>query len=171
MPAFFTLEFWNPGNPEFWVAIGMIAFLAILYFSGAFRMVFGALDAKAAKIQSDLDEAARLRTEAEALLADIRAQRAEAEVQSRQMLADAEAEARRLEAEAKVRLEEQIARRTELADCRIALAGAQAAAEVTAAAGDLAANIAELVLAARLAGAKTDPLIDQAIGQLAERLQ
>jgi F-type H+-transporting ATPase subunit b len=171
MPAFFELEFWKLDNPELWVAVGLIAFLAILYFAGGFRMALGALDAKAAKIQADLDEAARLRSEAEAMLADIRKQREEAEVQAREMLADAQAEAERLTAEAKAQLEEQIVRRTELADRRITQAGAQAAAEVKAAAGELAANVAEQVLAARLAAAKTDPLIDQAIGQLADRLQ
>jgi F-type H+-transporting ATPase subunit b len=171
MPAFFELEFWNPSNPELWVAVGLLAVIAIIYFAGGFRLAFSLLDSKAAKIQEDLDEAARLRSEAENMLADIRRQRDESEAQAKQMLADAEAEAKRLAAEAKANLEEQVARRTELADRRIALAGAQAAAEVKAAAGELAAEIAEHVLSARLAGAKKDPLVDEAIGQLAERLQ
>ena len=171
MPAFLTFAFYNPNNPELWVAAGLIAFLAILYFTGAFRMAVGMLDSNSAKIQADLDEAARLRAEAEALLADVHRQREEAEVQAQQMLAEAGAEARMLEAEAKVRLEEQVVRRTELANRRIQQAEAQAAAEVKAAAGELAASLAEAVLAARLSVAKSDPLIDQAIGQLAERLQ
>ena len=171
MPAFFDPHFWSLDNPELWVGVGLIFFLAILYFAGAFRAAFGALDAKAAKIQSDLDEAARLRTEAEALLADIQKQREEADSRAKQMLADAEAEARRLEVEAKARLEEQIARRAELADRRIAVAEAQAAADVKAAAAELATQVAEQVLAARLVGAKSDPAVDTAIGQLGERLQ
>ena len=171
MPAFFELDFWKLDNPELWVAVGLIAFLAVLYFAGAFRMALGALDSKAATIQADLDEAARLRAEAEAMLADIRRQREESETQARGMLADAEAEAKRLEAEAKTRLEEQIARRSLLADRRIALAEAQAAADVKAAAAELAANIAERVLVQRLAGAKSDPLVEPAIAQLADRLQ
>ena len=79
--------------------------------------------------------------------------------------------AQQLEADAKVKLEEQIARRTELADRRIALAETQAAAEVKAAAGELAAQLAETMLAARLAGEGSDPLVDRAVGQLAQRLQ
>lgn len=171
MPAVFDLHFWDPANPEFWVGVGLVAFLAILWFAGAFRMAAGALDSKAHKIQSDLDEAARLRAEAEAMLADIRRQREQSDAQAKQMLADAEAEARRLGAEAKVRLEEQIARRAELADRRIAVAEAQAAAEVKAAAGELAARIAEQVLAAQLAQTGTDSTVDRAIGQIASRLQ
>ena len=58
-----------------------------------------------------------------------------------------------------------------MAERRIATAEAQAAAEVKAAAGELAAQMAETVLTARLVGAKSDPLIDSAIGQLAGKLQ
>jgi F-type H+-transporting ATPase subunit b len=171
MPAFFELEFWSLENPELWVAVGLLVFIAILWMTGAFRMALGALDDKGAKIQADLDEAAKLRSEAEAMLAEIRAQRDETEAQAKQMLADAKAEAKRLEKEAKARLEESVTRRKALAERRIATAEAQAAADVKAAAAELAAQMAETVLTERLAGAKSDPLVDAAIGQLAERLQ
>lgn len=171
MPAFFEHTFWSLENPELWVGVGLILFLGILWVAGAFKAGASALDSKAAKIQADLDEAARLRADAEAMLADIRRQRDESEAQAKQMLADAKAEAKRLQAETKAKLEEQIARRTELADRRIAVAEAQAAADVKAAAADLAARIAEEVLAGRLQGSKSDPLVDKAIAQIGERLQ
>jgi F-type H+-transporting ATPase subunit b len=171
MPAFFEGEFWSFANPELWVAIGLLVFLAIIYLSGGFRLALGALDSKAATIQANLDEAAKLRADAEAMLAEIRAQRDEADAQAKQMLADAKAEAKRLEAEAKTRAEEQIARRRVLAERRIATAEAQAQAEVKAAAAELAAQVAEAVLAGQLASAKKDPLVDKAIDQLGERLQ
>lgn len=169
------MEFFNPhlyslDNPELWVAIGLIIFLAICAFTGAFKMVGGALDAKAAKIQSELDEAARLRAEAEALLKQIRAEKAEAEAQAAEMLKAAEADARLMEAEAKVKLEETLKRRQDLAERRIAQAEAQASAEVKAAAADLAARAAEQILASRLAGQKSDPLLDAAIAQIGSRL-
>ncbi len=171
MPAFFDLEFWSLANPELWVAIGLVLFLAVVWFAGGFRFALGALDAKAARIKEDLDEAARLRAEAEAMLAEIRTQRDEAEVQGAQMLEEARTEATRLAAEAKVKLEEQIVRRKALAERRIANAETQATAEVKAAAADLAAQLAEAVLAERVKVMKTDPSIDAAAGQLAERLQ
>ena len=62
-------------------------------------------------------------------------------------------------------------RRAEMAERKIAQAEAQAAADVKAAAVDLAAQAAEAVLAARLAGAKSDPLTDAAISQLGSKLQ
>jgi F-type H+-transporting ATPase subunit b len=171
MPAFLEGEFWAFSNPELWVAVGLLVFLGIVWLTGGFRMAASAIDSKAAKIQADLDEAARLRAEAEAMLADIRKQRDEADAQARQMLADAQAEAKRLAAESKTKLEEQMARRSALADRRIALAEAQAAAEVKAAAAELAASVAESILTERLKGQKSDPLVEPALAQLAERLQ
>lgn len=167
---FFNPELYSLENPELWVAIGLVLFLAIVVFSGALKMVLGSLDAQGAKIQAELDEAQRLRAEAEALLAQIRAEKAAAEAQAREMLAAAEADARIMEAEAKARLEESLARRQALAERRIASAEAQASAEVKAAAAEVAAQAAETILTARIAGAKTDPLLDGAIAQIAGRL-
>ncbi|HYG25517.1 MAG TPA: F0F1 ATP synthase subunit B [Caulobacteraceae bacterium] len=157
---------------ETWVGVGLLIFLAIVVFvAKAPKALASTLDERAAKIQFDLDEAARIRTEAEAMLAEIRAEREAAERQAGEMLAAAEADARRMGEEARAKLEEQVKRRADLAERKIATAEAQAAAEVKAAAADLAAQAAEQVLAARIAGAKSDPSVDAAIGQLAERLQ
>ena len=169
------MEFFNPhlydlANPELWVAAGLFLFLGICVFVGVPKLVAGQLDATAARIQSELDEAARLRAEAEALLAHIRTEKAEAEAQAAEMLAAAEADARLMEVEAKAKLEETLARRQALAERRIAQAEAQATAEVKTAAADLAARAAEQILAARLAGQKSDPLLDAAIAQISTRL-
>ncbi len=169
------MEFFNPhlysfDNPELWVAIGLVIFFGILVAVGVPKLVAGALDAKVAKIQAELDEAARLRAEAETLLNQIRAEKAEAEAQAAEMLRAAEADARSMEAEAKIKLEDTLARREALAERRIAQAEAQAMTEVKAAAADLAARAAEQILTARVSGQKSDPLLDAAIGQIAERL-
>ena len=140
---FFNPHLYDPSNPELWVAVGLIAFFVIVALVGAPKMIGGALDAKAAKIQAELDEATRLRAEAEALLAQIRAEKAEAEAQAAGMLKAAEDDARVMEAEAKVKLEETLARRQALAERRIAQAEAQASA-------DLAARAAEQILTARV---------------------
>jgi F-type H+-transporting ATPase subunit b len=166
MPAFL-----NPAEAEFWVGVGLLLFLGIVLFgTKAPKLVLGMLDSRRDKILADLDEAARIRAEAEAMLADIRARREEAERQGEEMLAAAKADAKRLAAEAKVKLEEQVKRRAELAERRIATAEAQATADVKAAAAELAAEAAEQVLAARIAVAKSDPAVDAAIGQMAEKL-
>ena len=171
MPAFLEFgHFYSLSNPELWVGIGLLIFFGILIWAGVHKLVATQLDAKGAAIQAELDEAARLRAEAEALLAQIRAEKAEAEAQAAAMLKAAEDDARRLEAEAKVKLEESMARRQALAERRIEQAEAQATADVKAAAADLAARAAEHILTARVAGQKSDPLLDAAIAQLGARL-
>ena len=157
---------------ETWVGVGLLIFLGIVVFvAKAPKTINAALDAKTAKIQADLDEAARIREEAQRLLAQLKAERAEAEAQAKDMLATAQEEARRFEAEAKAKLEESLARRQQLAERKIANAEAQATAEVKAAAADLAAHAAEVVLTKRLSTVKADPLVDSAIGQLGAKLQ
>lgn len=170
MNLIFEPGIWSFANPEIWVGIGLLIFFGILIAAGVPKLVGGQLDAKAAKIQGDLDEAARLRAEAEALLAQIRKEKVEAEAQAADMMAAAEADARRLEVEAKAKLEETLARRQKMAETRIAQAEAQAAAEVKAAAVDLSAKAAEQILAARLLGQSKDPLLDAAIAQIGDRL-
>jgi len=140
-----------------WEAIGLIVFICLLIYLKVPGMALAALDDRGAKIRVQLDEATKLRHEAERLLADIKAQREAAEKHSAEI--------------AKAKLEDQIKRRGEMAERRIALAESQAAAEVKAAAADLAAQAAEAVLAARLAAAKSDPLADAAIAQVATKLQ
>jgi F-type H+-transporting ATPase subunit b len=158
-------------NAELWVGVGVILFFALLGFLKVHNAAGVALDQRGARIQAALDEAEQLREDARALLVSLQSQRADAEAQAAQMLSDAHAEAQRLEAEAKVRLEEQIARRTELADVRIANAERQAAAEVKAAAAELAAQLTESILAKRLDGMTSDPLVDRAVAELGQRLQ
>ncbi|MDR3506371.1 MAG: ATP F0F1 synthase subunit B [Caulobacteraceae bacterium] len=161
----------NLEEPEFWVAVGLVILIGILIKAKAPGLAAQALDARGIKIQAELDEALRLRQEAQDLLAAIKTQREEAEHLAAEMMASAQAEATRFAAEAKVKLEEQIKRRQALAERKIALAQSQAEAEVKAAAGELAAQIAESVLAARVAGLKSDPLIDLAVEKMGDKLQ
>jgi F-type H+-transporting ATPase subunit b len=158
-------------DAHFWEGAGLVLLIGLLIWLKVPGMALSALDARGQRIQAQLDEATKLREEAERLLADIKVQRETTERQAGEMLANARTEAERLAADAKVRLEEQIKRRGELAERRIALAQSQAAAEVKAAAAELAAQAAEQVLAARLAAAKSDPLVDSAVEQVATKLQ
>ncbi len=87
------------------------------------------------------------------------------------MLKDAQEQAKLLAQEAGLKLEESLARRSLLAERKIATAEAQAQAEVKAAAVELAAVMAEHVLAGRVAGIQNDPLVDIAIRDLGSKLQ
>jgi F-type H+-transporting ATPase subunit b len=156
---------------ELWVAVGLVILVGALIWAKVPGMAVKALDARAAKIQAELDEALRLREEAEALLDSIKVQRQAAEKVAAEMIANAEADSKRIRQEAAVKLEEQVKRRQAMAERKIATAEAQAAGEVKAAAADLAAQIAETVLKSRLTGLKSDPLVDRAISQIGDRLQ
>ena len=158
-------------DTHFWVGAAFVVFLGILVWAGVHRFAWKALGDAGAKVQAQLDEAGALRREAEELLAQVKTQKAASEALGAEMLANAAEEAKRLQAEAQVRLAEQIERRGVMAERKIAQAEAQAEADVRAAAAELAAQMAEQVLVQRLAGAKSDPLVDQAIGQLAGKLQ
>ena len=156
-------------DAHFWIFLALLAFVVILWRVNAGGMLIKALDDAGAKVQAQLDEAVRLREEAQTLLTEIQARREETERAAAQMLVAAEADAARVRAEAAVKLEEDIKRRADIAERKIAIAEAQAASEVRAAAAELAAQAAETVLAARIAGATTDPLIDAGLANLARR--
>ena len=158
-------------DAHFWVGVAFVIFLGVLIVAGVHKFAWKALGDAGEKVRAQLAEADELRAEAQRLLDNIKVEREAAEKHAAEMMANAEEQAKRLQVEANAKLAEQIERRGQLAERRIATAEAQAAAEVKAAAGELAAQMAEQVLAARIAGAKSDPLIDAAIGQIAGKLQ
>lgn len=156
---------------EFWVFIALVLFFGLLVYLKVPGAVASGLDGYAQKIQNELDEAQRLREESQTLLASIKQQREHAERQAAEMIAAAEADAARLAVEAKAKLDEEIDRRQTLAERRIAAAEAAAAAEVKSVAADLAAQMTGTILQGRLKGLKSDPLIDRAVAQMADKLQ
>src|SRR5215469_15662378 len=111
-------------DPEFWVAIGFIIVVGILLYVGVPKMVATMLDARAAAIKGELDEARRLREEAEALLAGYKQKAAGAEREAASIVTEAKAEAERFAADARAQLTQQIARRAQLAQEKIAQAEA-----------------------------------------------
>lgn len=155
---------------ELWVFVGLILFFALLTVLKVPGAAGRFLDARGEKVKAALDEAQRLRDEANELLTSIKAKHAAAEAQASQMIREAELEAERLAAEAHEKLQEQIARRTAMADRRISTAEAQAALEVKAAAVEIAATLAEKILADRALAPGGDPLVDRSIPEVAARL-
>ncbi len=153
-------------DAHFWIAIALAVFVVILWRAKIPSMAAKALDDAGAKVQARLDEATQLSDEAKALLEHIKEQRAESERAAAAMLEAAATDAERIRAEAAKDLEDDIRRMRELATRKIAVAEALATAEVKAAAADLATQAAESILAARIAGATTDPLIDSGLAGL-----
>jgi F-type H+-transporting ATPase subunit b len=157
-------------EPETWVAIAFLIFVGIVIRLGAPQVLFKALDDRSIRIKAELDEALKLRQEAEGVLAEYRRRQGEAEHTAESIVLNARVEADRLAAEAKVKIEEFIARRTKMAETKIAQAEAQALADVRAAAADLAIAAAEAILVKTTHGAAAEALLTQGIGDLKAKL-
>jgi F-type H+-transporting ATPase subunit b len=151
---------------ENWVALGFLSFLALLAYLGAHRKVFDAIDARQARIKSELDDARRLHEEAQALLAEFERKGREAETEAAAIIASAKAEAERLAAEAKTKMEDFIARRTKMAEQKIVQAEAQALADVRSAATDAAVAAAEKILSATAKGKVAEDLLTRGIADV-----
>ena len=155
---------------EFWVAVAFAAFLGVLGYVGAHKMILDALDSRGARIKAELDEARKLREDAAQLLADYQRKRHEAESEAQGIIAGAKAEAERMAAEAKAKVEEFVARRTKMAETKIAQAEAQATAEVRSAAAEAAVAAAEKILAQEAKGNLANELIAKGIEDVRKKL-
>ena len=155
---------------EFWVAVGFFLFVGVLVYFGIPQKMLAALDSRGARIKAELDDAKRLRDEAEALLAQYRRKRQEAEREADEIIASARAEAERVAAEAKTRMEEFVARRSQVAEAKIAQAETQAVADVRAAAAEAAVAAAEKILTQSAKGEVADRLLTQGIRDVKAKL-
>jgi F-type H+-transporting ATPase subunit b len=158
-------------EPETWVAAAFVIFIGILVWFGVPNMAVNWLDGRSARIKAELDEARRLRQEAEAVLAQYRRKQKEAEQEVEAIIRNARSEAERLAAEARTKVEDFVARRTRMAETRIAQAEAQALADVRAAAADAAVAAAEKVLVETTRGAEGEALIEQGIRDVKAKLK
>jgi F-type H+-transporting ATPase subunit b len=155
---------------EFWVAVAFVLFIALMLYVGAHKTVTGSLDKRRSRIQSELDEAAKLRSEAAALLAEYKQKTANAETEAAAIIESAKADAERLAAEAHAKLEDFVARRTKMAESKIAQAEQQALAEVRSVAAEAAVGAAEKVLAQTAKGSVAGQLIARGIEDVKNKL-
>ena len=156
-------------EPRSWVAIAFVIFFVI--FGGKLWKALAAmLDKHAATIRTDLDEASRLRTEAERMLADATTRREAALVEARALIESAHAEAGRVAEQARTDAEASGRRREQMAMDRIAAAEKAAVTEVRLAAAEIAARAAQEVIAATLSLEADAPIIDRAIAGLPSAL-
>ena len=111
-----------------------------------------------------------MKEEAAKLLADYQARRASAEREAQEIVTNARAEAERIAAEAKTRMEDFVVRRTKTAENKIALAEAQALADVRAAAAEAAVTAASTVLSQSVRGSVADDLLAKGIAEVKTKL-
>jgi len=161
-------HFWL--NPVFWVAVSFVIFVVLLGRT-MWSKATDALDARAARIRADLDEAARLRAEAEAMRRQAEAERTAALAEAEAMVARAKAEAERVAAATAAEAEAAAKRRERMAMERIQAAEASALAEVRNAAIAVAAAAARDVIAEKLDAGADAKLIDAAVADLPKVLR
>jgi len=157
-------------EPEFWVAIAFVILMGVFAYFGIHRTVLKTLDHRSDRIRAELDDARRIKEEAAKLLAQYKARHASAEREAQDIIASAKAEAERIASEAKTKMEDFVARRTKTAESKIALAEAQALADVRAAAADAAVTAASTILSQSVKGQIADDLLTKGIAEVREKL-
>jgi F-type H+-transporting ATPase subunit b len=157
-------------DATFWALIGLIIFLGILAYIKVPAMMAGALDKRADQIRNELEQAKKLREEAQQLLAEYQRKRKEAEAEAASILSAAEKEAAILRDEAKAKTEDYVTRRTAMAEQKIQQAQTDAINEVRAAAVDLAIAAAENLIGNKVDAKASDALFKASLGDLKTRL-
>ena len=157
-------------DPKFWVAVSFVLFFLLLG-KKLWGAIGGALDGRAAGIRRQLDEASRLRAEAEAMLKAAEAERTAAAQEAEALLARAHAEAERVATAAVADAEAAAKRRERMALDRIAAAEASAIADVRNAAAEIAGAAARAVLAQTLDAQADAALVDQSLADLPKALR
>ena len=128
------------------------------------------LDARADRIRQELEDARKLREEAQTLLARFERQQKEVSGQADAIVAHAKADAERAAEEAKANLKQTIARRMRAAEEQIASAEANAVKEVKDRAVEIAVAAAREVIARHMTEERNDRLVNEAIDVVGERL-
>ncbi len=155
---------------EFWVAVAFVLFIGVLAYFQVHKLMVKGIDDRRDRIKAELNEARRLKEEAQALLAQYREKQRAAEQEAAAIVAGAKAEAERLAAEAKAKMEDFVARRTKMAESKIAQAEAQALADVRSAAAEAAVAAAETILTRTVKGKVADELITKGIDDVKRKL-
>ena len=156
-------------DPRNWVLIAFVLFF-VLFGKKIWTPLAAMLDARATSVKNELEEAARLRREAEAMLRDAEKQRADALADAKAMIEGARAEAGRVTEAAAAEAEASAKRREQMAIDRIAAAEKAAVDDVRITAADVATTAARQILAEGLTSETDSTLIDQAISRLPSAL-
>ena len=155
---------------SFWALVSLILFIAAAVWMKAPKALGTALDDRAGRIRNELDEARALREEAQELLAEYQRKRKEAEQEARDLIAAAQREAESILSEARAKSEEYVARRTTLAEQKIAQAEQDAINEVRANAVSVATAAATRLIQEKMDSATSADLFKSSLAEVKARL-
>ena len=157
-------------DATFWATVALVIFLAVIVYVKVPATISKSLDDRAEKISSELDDARKLREESQQLLAEFQRKRKEAEQEASDIIAAAERDAELMAKEAEEKTADFVARRTAMAEQKIAQAQAQAVADVRASAVEIAVAAAGKIVEGKVSGATADKLIKDSIAEVKARL-
>lgn len=156
-------------DPTFWVAVAFVVFAGLMVWK-ARKPVLDGIDARAERIKAELDEAQRLREEAQKTLAEYKRKQRDAAKEAEDLLASAKHEAELLRKQAADDLQQTLARREKAALEKIAQAEAQAVQDVRAQAVDIAIAATGKLLSENVDPERDQAMVDQAIKDLGQKL-
>ena len=157
-------------DPETWVAIAFIIFVGVVLYYKLPGTIAAALDQRSAAIARELEEARKLRAEAEALLADYKQRAENAHVEAEEILAQAEREAAAYAKEAREAFDEMISRRLNVAEQKIKLEEEKARKQIRAQAAELAVSAAEQLIEQKMSGTVAENTITASLDRIKKRL-
>ncbi|MBA4802596.1 MAG: F0F1 ATP synthase subunit B [Euryhalocaulis sp.] len=157
-------------DPAFIATVGLILFFVVLFYFKVPGSLGSRLDDRAQKIADELEDARRMREEAQELLASYQRRQREAETEAETIVSQAKKEAKRIREQARKDLEDRLERRAVMAEAKIAQAEKQAAAEVRAAAADQAVAAAEALIRDKLDEKGRDAILKSSLSDLEKRL-
>jgi len=156
-------------DTTFWVAVGFVI-LAALLGKKVVAIVTTGLDSRAVRIRAQLEEAERLRREAEEMMASATKKHADASAEAKEILTKAEGEALRMRNQAVTDLDALLKRREQLAIDKIGEAERRAIREVELMAVDIAMTATRTILTEKMSGPEGDRMIDAAIEDVGRQL-
>lgn len=157
-------------DATFFALVALVIFLLIAAKAGAFSKLTSGLDNRADRIRKELEHATQLRKDAEALLAEYKQKRLDAEKEAASIISAAKSDAEEFAAETRRKLTESLERRSKQAEQKIAQAEAAAVKEVRNVATDLAIAASHHLAAEAAKAGKGAELISQSIAAVKNRL-
>ena len=157
-------------DASFWALVAFVLFLVLIVYHKVPGKLAEGLDKRGEKIRSELEEARRLREEAQALLAEYQRKQREAEREAEDIISQARREAKAMASEARKKLEAYVVRRQKQAEEKIAQAESQAIQDVRSRSVDVAIQAAQAIIADKVSGKFADELIGKSIKDVASKL-
>ncbi|ATO57007.1 F0F1 ATP synthase subunit B [Bartonella sp. 1-1C] len=145
----------------FWAFIGLVLFLALLVYFEVPNAIIRKLDTRAKHIKDELDEALRLREEAQKVLAEYQRKHLEIEKETQEIIADAKDKVEAMLSETRIKTEEYIKNHSRLAEQKIAQAEENAIRMLSSTAVDLAISAVNRLLTKELNAEQANSLIKE----------